>query len=153
MAYRPKFDHDKLVLFSTNVGLGLSPENAAILTFGIDRSTYYEWVSEKSRLSKRNKTDLLRAVEMGKAGIANRLVLYILKSAEAGDGKLALDFLKRLDNATYGDTSKVIGDKDNPLKVVHEGVIVMPPIDNKPIGNENEKLLRPEAKREDLPSK
>lgn len=149
---RAKFDYEKLPKFEDYVAMGMTKENSAIMAFDIDRATFYRWYSEESTLSAKKHRDLVHAYENGRSRLNNRLALYILKGAEV-DGKLALDFMKRLEPDAYGDSSKVVGDKDNPLKVVHEGVIVMPPLDSEPMKDAGKKLLRPETKGEDLPAK
>lgn len=113
-----KYDPNKLKRFEEYVALGMTKENSAVMAFGIDRATYYRWMGDESTLSDDEKSDFLRAMENGRSQLNNRLTLYILKGA-ADDGKLALDYLKRLESETYGDSSKLVGDKDNPLRVNH----------------------------------
>jgi hypothetical protein len=113
-----KYTRAKSKRYQELVALGLTYENAAVMAFEIHRATYYEWIGEKSPLSKWQKTDFLKAKENGRADLNNRLSLYVLKHAE-NNGKLALDYLKRLEPETYGDSQKLVGDKDNPITVNH----------------------------------
>lgn len=113
-----KYSKTKCKKFREYIALGMTKENSAVLAFQIDRATYYRWNSDESPLSEKQKYDLQQAVEVGRSELNNRLSLYILKGS-ADDGALALNYLKRLESATYGDTQKVVGDKDNPLTVNH----------------------------------
>lgn len=113
-----KFNRLKNKKYQDLIALGLTYENAAVMAFEIHRATYYEWIGENSPLNKSQMSDFIKARENGRADLNNRLSLYVLKHAE-NNGKLALDYLKRLEPETYGDSQKIVGDKDNPITVNH----------------------------------
>lgn len=113
-----KYSKKKCKYFRQLVAIGMTFENAAVQAFKIHRATYFTWMSEESTLEEEEKNDILEAKELGRSELNNRLSLYILRGAK-DDAKIALDYLKRLETSTYGDSQKVIGDKDNPINVNH----------------------------------
>lgn len=117
-----KFNAAQLDDFITNLSIGITEANSAMIAFDVDERTYYRWLSDKSPLIKSEKGQLLHAIAKGRAKINQRLALLVIKDAEQGDGRLALDFMKRLERKAYGDEvkNKLASDPDDPLKVIIE---------------------------------
>lgn len=115
-----KFSVEGLTSLKELIGIGITDCNSGILAFKITERTWYEWLSEQSPLSKDEKAQLLVAIDDAHAEFNKRMILIIQKSAQEGDGKLALDLLKRRERKEYGDEKKLTGDPDAPLKVVIE---------------------------------
>lgn len=120
MAY--KYDPEKLKELQRYVEIGMTDENSAVLAFDIDRSTYYLWTSKGEGVTDKEKLDILKAIEKGKAVRNQSLILEIRMATEKGDGKLALDLLKRLENKTYGDSSKVKAENTNVNVEIEEDI-------------------------------
>lgn len=120
MAY--KYDPELLELLEKYVGMGMTDENSAVLAFDIDRSTYYEWVGDNSKLTEKEKSDLKRAIYRGKATRNHQLIEEIRKATAEGDGRLALDLLKRLESKAYGDKQSTdIKTSGDPLIIIKDG--------------------------------
>jgi hypothetical protein len=98
-----KYNPEKLKELEENVESGMTVENSAVLAFGIDRSTYYLWMKEDSILTEQEKFDFTHAIEVGKAKRNSWLIQAIKKAVGEGDGKLAMDLLKRVERKDYGD--------------------------------------------------
>lgn len=101
-----KYDPEKLKELQEYVQIGMTDENSAVLAFNIARSTYYEWVGEDSLLQPQEKSDILDTIEKGKAVRNKSLIDEIRNATKSGDGKLALDLLKRLERKDYGDVTR-----------------------------------------------
>lgn len=108
-----KYDPARLEILANNVEIGMTDENAVVNAFGIDRSTYYLWTGNNSYLQPQEKLDILNTIDIAKSKRNKMLSEIIVKCAQQGDGKLALDYLKRLERATYGDSTKVQSDNTN----------------------------------------
>lgn len=134
-----KFEESYLKEFEYNVTIGLYPEHAAALVFNIDRRTFYRWRSDQSPLEKEEKSLLELAISKGVAKRTLRLVKVIQKCISDGDGRLGLKLLQGLEPKKYSERGRLENFKEEKtqISVQNEGVIVLPPLDQKSKQSDN----------------
>ena len=81
---------------------GIPAYLAVSITFGVDKRTYFRWMSAESPSSDDPKCHIEWAIGKGRALLELRLVRIINKQIIEGDGRLAWKFLQYLQPEAYG---------------------------------------------------
>jgi transposase-like protein len=79
----------------------------ATLSAGISEATFYEWLKRGREATRKNEfSEFLEKVEAAQATCRLNFTAVLAKSANDGDWRAALEYLKRRDRNNWGDYSR-----------------------------------------------